>query len=134
MSFLFYRQEQMMKSQLKIILEQETAQADRQRRIDMFDGREARIDFLEDYVEELKQNAYNSDITLKKNLALLESSLSRFSQLHESMCEILDVRCGRKVFNSEDSRKTLAWLEQVQNDLEMMDSSIREFALQIKLA
>ena len=132
MSFLFYRQEQTMKSQLQIILEQETVQADLQRRIDMFDGREARIDFLEDYVEELKQNAYNSDITLKKNLALLESSLSRFSRLHESMCGILDVQCGRKVFNSEDSRETLAWLEQVQNDLEMMDSSIREFALNRK--
>ncbi|SVC20747.1 uncharacterized protein METZ01_LOCUS273601, partial [marine metagenome] len=132
MSFLFYRQEQMMNSQLQIILEQETVQADLQRRIDMFDGREARIDFLEDYVEELKQNAYNSDITLKKNLALLESSLSRFSRLHESMCGILDVQCGRKVFNSEDSRETLAWLEQVQNDLEMMDSSIREFALNRK--
>ena len=39
MSFLFYRQEQMMRSQLQIILEQETVQADLQRRIDMFDGR-----------------------------------------------------------------------------------------------
>ena len=52
MGYLFYDQNKKLISQQQVILEQETMQADLQRRIDMFDGREARIEFLEDYVEE----------------------------------------------------------------------------------
>ena len=45
MGYLFYDQNKKLISQQQVILEQETMQADLQRRIDMFDGREAKSSF-----------------------------------------------------------------------------------------
>lgn len=132
LGFLFYRQDLMFQAQMQVILEQETVQADLQRRIDMFDGREARIEFLEDYVDELKQNAYNSEITLKKHVALVESSISRISLLHDSMCGILDIECGANGYDPHQLRQVVPWLDHLQTDFERIDTALKEYALNRK--
>ena len=107
-------------------------QADLQRRIDMFDGREARIEFLEDYVEELKQNAYSSEITLKKHMALMETSVTQISRLHDSLCETLNVSCIIQGNNKMPLINEVDWLQNMQRDFDLMDKSLKDFALNRK--
>ena len=132
LGYLFYDQNKKMISQQQVILEQETMHADLQRRIDMFDGREARIEFLEDYVEELKQNAYTSEITLKKHMALMESSILRISRLHDSMCGILSISCVIEGSDQMQPTKEVDWLHNMQKDFDLMDKALKEFALNRK--
>ena len=132
MGYLFYDQNKKLISQQQVILEQETMQADLQRRIDMFDGREARIEFLEDYVEELKQNAYSSEITLKKHMALMETSVTQISRLHDSLCETLNVSCIIQGNNNMPLINEVDWLQNMQRDFDLMDKSLKDFALNRK--
>ena len=132
MGYLFYDQNKKLISQQQVILEQETMQADLQRRIDMFDGREARIEFLEDYVEELKQNAYSSEITLKKHMALMETSVTQISRLHDSLCETLNVSCIIQGNNKMPLINEVDWLQNMQRDFDLMDKSLKDFALNRK--
>ena len=132
MGYLFYDQNKKLISQQQVILEQETMQAGLQRRIDMFDGREARIEFLEDYVEELKQNAYSSEITLKKHMALMETSVTQISRLHDSLCETLNVSCIIQGNNKMPLINEVDWLQNMQRDFDLMDKSLKDFALNRK--
>ncbi len=52
----FFEQFQMIKAQGQLLEKQEKTQMAFQQRIDLYDGREERISFLEEYVEELKQS------------------------------------------------------------------------------
>ncbi len=126
---LFYLQNQTIHTQTQTILEQETEQAKLQRRIDMYDGRESRINFLEDYVEELKHDAYNSEITLKKHLALMNSSITKLAELQDYMCGAFRVNCNSNRLDPRNSRQVVQWFDQVQRDFEQMDQSLREFSL-----
>lgn len=132
MGYLFYDQNKKLISQQQVILEQETMQAGLQRRIDMFDGREARIEFLEDYVEELKQNAYTSEITLKKNMALMETSITQISRLHDSLCGTLNVSCIIQGSDEMPLINEVDWLQNMQRDFDLMDKSLKDFALNRK--
>ena len=132
MGYLFYDQNKKLISQQQVILEQETMQAGLQRRIDMFDGREARIEFLEDYVEELKQNAYSSEITLKKHIALMETSVTQISRLHDSLCGTLNVSCIIQGNNKMPLINEVDWLQNMQRDFDLMDKSLKDFALNRK--
>ena len=132
MGYLFYDQNNKLISQQQVILEQETMQAGLQRRIDMFDGREARIEFLEDYVEELKQNAYTSEITLKKNMALMETSITQISRLHDSLCGTLNVSCIIQGSDEMPLINEVDWLQNMQRDFDLMDKSLKDFALNRK--
>jgi len=132
MGYLFYDQNKKLISQQQVILEQETMQAGLQRRIDMFDGREARIEFLEDYVEELKQNAYTSEITLKKNMALMETSITQISRLHDSLCGTLNVSCIIQGSDEMHLINEVDWLQNMQRDFDLMDKSLKDFALNRK--
>ncbi len=115
MGYLFYDQNKKLISQQQVILEQETMQADLQRRIDMFDGREARIEFLEDYVEELKQNAYSSEITLKKQLQNMQRD---FDLMDKSL---KDFALNRKSFEEQS-----ATIEELQAQLKQMEQNLAE--------
>ena len=132
MGYLFYDQNKKLISQQQVILEQETMQAGLQRRIDMFDGREARIEFLEDYVEELKQNAYTSEITLKKHMALMETSITQISRLHDSLCGTLNVSCIIQGSDEMPLINEVDWLQNMQRDFDLMDKSLKDFALNRK--
>ena len=132
LGYFFYNQNKILITQQQVILEQETMQADLQRRIDMFDGREARIEFLEDYVEELKHNAYTSEITLKKHMTLVESSILQISRLHDSMCGILKTSCVIKGSDQQQPLKEVEWLHEMQRDFDLMDKALKKFALNRK--
>ncbi len=126
LGFLFYQQDQLLKKQQTIILEQESAQAELQRKLDLYDGRESRIQFLEDYVEELKQTAYNSETAYKKHLALTKAATDQLQELHDLMCERLQASCPPNPYDPEDSRQHVLWLTQIQQNLDMLSTRFRD--------
>ncbi len=126
LGFQFYQQDQLLKKQQTIILEQESAQAELQRKLDLYDGRESRIQFLEDYVEELKQSAYNSETAYKKHLALTKAATDQLQELHDLMCERLQASCPPNPYDPEDTRQHVLWLSQIQQNLDMLSTRFRD--------
>jgi cell division protein FtsL len=54
LAWKFFEQYQTIAKQSQLLNKQEQSQIAFQQRVDLYDGRESRISFLEDYVEELK--------------------------------------------------------------------------------
>jgi len=67
LAWKFFEQHQTIANQNQLLEKQEKSQVAYQQRIDLYDGRESRITFLEDYVEELKQAEQNSNVMYKKH-------------------------------------------------------------------
>ena len=67
LSWIYFDQYLKISNQQQLLEKQELAKTAYQKQIDHYDGRESRISFLEDYVEELKQSAYNSKLMFKKH-------------------------------------------------------------------
>ena len=61
----FFEQFQTITKQSLLLEKQEKTQMAFQQRIDLYDGRESRISFLEDYVEELKQSEHRTNVMFK---------------------------------------------------------------------
>ena len=112
----FHQQSQTIVEQQRIIRDQEANQAKLQRRVDMFDEREARIEFLEDYVAELKQSAQSSETAYRKHLALVQGGMEKLEQIHNFMCGRLNIPCAPNPYSMSNPREGLQWLEILQQD------------------
>ncbi|MEC7416859.1 MAG: peptidoglycan DD-metalloendopeptidase family protein [SAR324 cluster bacterium] len=124
----FHQQSQVIAEQQRIIRDQESNQAKLQRRVDMFDEREARIEFLEDYVAELKQSAQSSETAYRKHLAMVQGGMEKLGQLHDFMCGRLNVSCAPNPYSMNNPREGLQWLEHLQQDFTRFDSALQEYA------
>ena len=124
----FHQQSQNIVEQQRVIRDQEASQAKLQRRVDMFDEREARIEFLEDYVAELKQSAQSSETAYRKHLALVRGGMEKLEQVHDFMCERLNVPCAPNPYSMSNPREGLQWLEVLQQDFTRFDDALQEYA------
>ena len=88
----FFEQYQTIAKQNQLLEKQEKTQMAFQQRIDLYDGRESRISFLEDYVEELKQSEHNSNVMFKKHSALFRSNTHKLDELHDFICQTLETQ------------------------------------------
>ena len=124
----FHQQSQIIAEQHRIIWDQEANQARLQRRVDMFDEREARIEFLEDYVAELKQSAQSSETAYRKHLVMVRGRMEKLEQLHDFMCGRLNVPCASNPYSMSNPREGLQWLEHLQQDFTRFDDALQEYA------
>jgi murein DD-endopeptidase MepM/ murein hydrolase activator NlpD len=122
----FHQQNTLLAKQQSIIFEQESTQAELQRKLDLYDGQESRIQFLEDYVEELKQTAHSNETAYRKHLALTQTATDSLLELHDLMCGELQASCIPNPYDQEDPRQQVLWMSHLQQNLVSLSEQFRD--------
>ena len=123
----FFEQYQTIARMGNLLEKQEKSQIAFQQKIDLYDGRESRISFLENYVEELKQSKQNSNVMYKKHSALFRSNTHKLDELHKFICQIMETQCAPSLTTEANPQQTIKWLEQVSQDFAVFNQSIQKF-------
>ena len=123
----FFEQHQTIAKQSQLLEKQVKSQVAFQQRIDLYDGRESRVSFLEDYVEELKQSEQNSNITYKKHTALFRSNTHKLDELHNFICQTLETECAPHLNIQANPQQTMQWLQQISQDFVAFKKSLQNF-------
>ena len=123
----FFEQYQTIGKMGQLIEKQEKNEIAFQQRIDLYDGRESRILFLENYVKELKQSEQNSNVMYKKHTALFRSNTTKLDELHKFICQIIETQCTPSLTIEATPQQTIQWLEQVSQDFMIFNQSINKF-------
>ncbi|MEE2599903.1 MAG: M23 family metallopeptidase [SAR324 cluster bacterium] len=123
----FFEQYQTIGKMGQLIEKQEKNEIAFQQRIDLYDGRESRISFLENYVKELKQSEQNSNVMHKKHTALFRSNTTKLDELHKFICQIIETQCTPSLTIEATPQQTIQWLEQVSQDFMIFNQSINKF-------
>ena len=123
----FFEQYQTIGKMGQLIEKQEKNEIAFQQRIDLYDGRESRISFLENYVKELKQSEQNSNVMYKKHSALFRSNTTKLDELHKFICQIIETQCTPSLTIEATPQQTIQWLEQVSQDFMIFNQSINKF-------
>ncbi|MEC9360738.1 MAG: M23 family metallopeptidase [SAR324 cluster bacterium] len=123
----FFEQYQTIGKMGQLIEKQEKNEIAFQQRIDLYDGRESRISFLENYVKELKQSEQNSNVMYKKHTALFRSNTTKLDELHKFICQIIETQCTPSLTIEATPQQTIQWLEQVSQDFMIFNQSINKF-------
>jgi len=127
LAWKFFEQHQTIANQNQLLEKQEKSQVAYQQRIDLYDGRESRITFLEDYVEELKQAEQNSNVMYKKHTALFRSNTHKLDELHNFICQTLETQCAPNLNIQANPQQTMLWLEQIADDFVAFNQSLQKF-------
>ncbi len=123
----FFEQYQTIGKMGQLIEKQEKNEIAFQQRIDLYDGRESRISFLENYVKELKQSEQNSNVMYKKHSALFRSNTTKLDELHKFICQIIETQCTPSLTIEATPQQTIQWLGQVSQDFMIFNQSINKF-------
>ena len=132
LSWIYFDQYLKIANQRQLLEKQELAKSAYQKQIDLYDGRESRITFLEDYVEELKQSASNSKLMFKKHSALFSSNIKKLDEMHNYICQTLEAECLTKLSDQLNTQKTVKWLDMVYQDFVLFNQNLQEYASQRK--
>jgi len=132
LSWIYFDQYLKIANQRQLLEKQELAKSAYQKQIDLYDGRESRITFLEDYVEELKQSASNSKLMFKKHSALFSSNIKKLDEMHNYICQTLEAECLTKLSDPLNTQKTVKWLDMVYQDFVLFNQNLQEYASQRK--
>ena len=127
LSWIYFDQYLKIANQRQLLEKQELAKTVYQKQIDIYDGREAHITFLEDYVEELKQSAYNSKLMFKKHSALFSSNIKKLEEMHNYICQTLEGNCSNGFSEQISASQTVKWLEMVYQDFVLFDQNLQEY-------
>ncbi len=126
LSSIYFDQYLRIANQRQLLEKQELAKTEYQKQIDLYDGREAHIAFLEDYVDELKQSEYNSKLTFKKHSALFSSNIKKLNEMHNYICQTIEGECSTKSSNKVNTKPTVKWLEMVYQDFVLINQNLQE--------
>ena len=132
LSWIYFDQYLKIANQRQLLEKQELAKSAYQKQIDLYDGRESRITFLEDYVEELKQSASNSKLMFKKHSALFSSNIKKLDEMHNYICQTLETKCSTKLSDQLNTQQTVKWLDMVYQDFVLFNQNLQEYASQRK--
>ena len=132
LGWIYFDQYLKIASQRQLLEKQELAKSAYQKQIDLYDGRESRITFLEDYVEELKQSASNSKLMFKKHSALFSSNIKKLDDMHNYICQTLEAECTTKLSDQLITQQTVKWLDMVYQDFVLFNQNLQEYASQRK--
>ena len=130
LSWIYFDQYLKISNQQQLLEKQELAKTAYQQQIDLYDGRESRISFLEDYVEELKQSAYNSKLMFKKHSALFSSNIKKLDEMHNFICQTLEAECTSNLSDQANTHQTVQWLDMVSQDFVLFNQNLQEYASQ----
>ena len=132
LSWIYLDQYLKIANQRQLLEKQELAKSAFQKQIDLYDGRESRITFLEDYVEELKQSASNNKLMFKKHSALFSSNIKKLDEMHNYICQTLEAECSTKLIDQLNTQQTVKWLDIVYQDFVLFNQNLQEYASQRK--
>ncbi len=132
LSWIYFDQYLKIANQRQLLEKQELAKSAYQKQIDLYDGRESRITFLEDYVEELKQSASNSKLMFKKHSALFSSNIKKLDEMHNYICQTLEAECSTKLSDQLNTQQTVKWLDMVYQDFVLFNQNLQEYVSQRK--
>ncbi|MDC0229941.1 M23 family metallopeptidase [Deltaproteobacteria bacterium] len=132
LSWIYFDQYLKIANQRQLLEKQELAKSAYQKQIDLYDGRESRITFLEDYVEELKQSAHNSKLMFKKHSALFSSNIKKLDEMHNYICQTLEPECSTKLSHQLNTQQTVKWMDMVYQDFVLFNQNLQEYASQRK--
>ena len=132
LSWIYFDQYLKITNQRQLLEKQELAKSAYQKQIDLYDGRESRITFLDDYVEELKQSASNSKLMFKKHSALFSSNIKKLDEMHNYICQTLEDECSTKLSDQLNTQQTVKWLDMVYQDFALFNQNLHEYASQRK--
>ena len=132
LSWIYFDQYLKITNQRQLLEKQELAKSAYQKQIDLYDGRESRITFLEDYVEELKQSAYNSKLMFKKHSALFSSNIKKLDEMHNYICQTLEAECLTKLGDQLNTPQAVKWLDMVYQDFVLFNQNLHEYVSQRK--
>ena len=132
LSWIYFDQYLKIANQRQLLEKQELAKSAYQKQIDLYDGRESRITFLEDYVEELKQSASNSKLMFKKHSVLFSSNIKKLDEMHSYICQTLEAECTTKLSDQLNTQQTVKWLDMVYQDFVIFNQNLQEYASQRK--
>ena len=127
LSWIYFDQYLKIANQRQLLEKQELAKSAYQKQIDLYDGRESRITFLEDYVEELKQSASNSKLMFKKHSALFSSNIKKLDEMHNYICQTLEAECSTKLSDQLNTQQTVKWLEMVYQNFVLFNQNLQEY-------
>jgi len=130
LSWIYFDQYLKISNQQQLLEKQELAKTAYQKQIDLYDGRESRISFLEDYVKELKQSAYNSKLMFKKHSALFSSNIKKLDEMHNFICQTLEAECTSNLSDQANTHQTVQWLDMVSQDFVLFNQNLQEYASQ----
>ena len=125
--WIYFDQYLKITNQRQLLEKQELAKTSYQKQIDIYDGREAHITFLEDYVEELKQSAYSSNLMFKKHSALFSSNIKKLDEVHKYICQTLESECSNSLSEQVSDQQKVKWLEMVYKDFIQFDQNLQEY-------
>ncbi len=123
----FFEQFKIIETQSQLLEKQEKTQMAFQQRIDLYDGREDRISFLEAYVEELKQSEHNSNVMFKKHTALFRSNSQKLDEIHNFICQTMESECKPNIISRKNPQQTVQWLEHIHQDFLVFQQSLQKF-------
>ncbi len=132
LSSIYFDQYLRIANQRQLLEKQELVKTEYQKQINLYDGREAHIAFLEDYVDELKQSEYNSKLTFKKHSALFSSNIKKLNEMHNYICQTIEGECSAKSINKVNTQQTIKWLEMVYQDFVQINQNLQENVSQRK--
>ncbi len=132
LSWIYFDQYLKIANQRQLLEKQELAKSAYQKQIDLYDGRESRITFLEDYVEELKQSASNSKLMFKKHSALFSSNIKKLDEMHNYICQTLEAECSTKLSDQLNTQQSVKWLDMVYQDFVLFNQNLQEYVSQRK--
>ncbi|MGK5093384.1 M23 family metallopeptidase [Deltaproteobacteria bacterium TL4] len=124
---LYYSQHQKIIQQQQMIAEQDTAKATLRQEIGLFSDKEERIAFLEDYVEELKESANNSETALKKHIALTKTNIDKLKELHDYICDTLAAECLSNTYDPHHPHQAVSWMELLSHNFQQFDRVLKQF-------
>ena len=123
LGWIYFDQNKRISNQRQLLEKQELSKTTFQKQIDLYDGREAHITFLEDYVEELKQSAYSNKLMFKKHSALFSSNIKKLDEMHNYICQTLENECSTMLNDPLSTQKTVEWLEMVYDDFVLFNQT-----------
>ena len=126
LSWIYFDQYLKIVNQRQLLEKQEFAKSAYQKQIDLYDGRESHITFLEDYVEELKQSAYSNKLMFKKHSALFSSNIKKLDEMHNYICQTLENECSTILNDPLSTQKTVEWLEMVYDDFVLFNQNLQK--------
>ena len=132
LSWIYFEQYLKIADQRQLLEKQELAKSAYQKQIDLYDGRESRITFLEDYVKELKQSVSNSKLMFKKHSALFSSNIKKLDEMHNYICQTLEAECSTKLSDHLNTQQTVKWLDMVYQDFVLFNQNLQEYTSQRK--
>ena len=123
----FYVQKDRIVQLEQIVDQQEQIRIELQKKLTFLNEYQEEITFLKLYVQEMELSQEDSEQTLQKQNSLIQNITSKVGDIHTHTCQLLLIDCTGGDFDHSNPIETVAWLEQVYRDFQLVSESTHDF-------